>query len=83
MASHADLQEWVVQSLRDQGGAARVPDIAKGIWDKHEAELRASGDLFYTWQYAMRWAAQQLQQRGQLKKDSPKKGHWSLTGAAA
>jgi hypothetical protein len=62
------LKEWVVDALGALGGHGRVPDIAKHIWDHHEAELRASGDLFYTWQYAMRWAGQVLQKEGKLSK---------------
>jgi len=54
--------------LQASGGEARVPDIARHIWENHEHDLRASGDLFYTWQYAMRWAGQVLQKEGKLTK---------------
>jgi len=38
------------------------------------------GDLFYTWQYDMRWAATKLRRDGKLKAAtrSPK-GTWELT----
>ncbi|GAA4225794.1 hypothetical protein GGQ68_003201 [Sagittula marina] len=68
MAAKADLQEWVLEALRDSGGEAHLTTIAKHIWEKHEAELRASGDLFYTWQYDMRWQAQHLKKAGKLEK---------------
>jgi len=35
-------------------GETSIVRIAKHIWDCHEADLRASGDLFFTWQYDMR-----------------------------
>jgi hypothetical protein len=54
-----------------------VPDIAKHIWDNHEVELRSSGDLFYTWHYAMRWEGQKLQHEGKLTKKG-KGGRWEL-----
>jgi hypothetical protein len=71
MVTRDKLKIWVLDALTSQGGTARVPDIAKYIWDHHEAELRKSGDLFYTWQYAMRWAGQILQKEGKLNKSGP------------
>jgi len=41
-------------------------DVAKDIWTHHEEELKASGKLFYTWQYEMRWAAQKLRDAHKL-----------------
>lgn len=67
-ASAENLKPWVLEALDALGGQARVPDIARHIWENHEADLRASGDLFFTWQYAMRWAGQILQKEGQLSK---------------
>jgi hypothetical protein len=78
MASRADLQDWVLHALHALGGRALIPDISKHIWDNHEADLRASGKLFYTWQYDMRWAGQLLQQRGKLNKLKSPPGMWEL-----
>ena len=83
MSSDRDLLKgWVLAALKAEGGSAKLPVIAKHIWDNHEADLRARGDMFYTWQYQMRWAGQVLQQAGQLAKDTPKRGFWSLRGAS-
>jgi hypothetical protein len=71
MASREDLKAWVMDALITNGGSARVPEIAKYIWEHHEAELRGSGELFYTWQYSMRWAGQLLQKEGLIKKNGP------------
>jgi len=76
MATASDLDRWVIEALTDLGGEAPVPRIAQHIWENHEAELRASGDLFYTWQYAMRWAGQRQQKAGRLIKQTRK---WALT----
>jgi hypothetical protein len=81
VTSRRDLLEWVAEALSELGGSAPVVEIAKVIWKKHEGDLRASGNLFYTWQYDMRWAAQQLQIDGRLLKGEPRFGHWSLVGA--
>jgi len=67
MASRHDLQDWVIEALQALGGRGKVVDVCKHIWKHREAELRASGDLFYTWQYDVRWAAQKLRDGGKLR----------------
>jgi hypothetical protein len=52
--------------------------IAKWIWEHHEAELRDSGDLFYTWQYDMRWAGTRLSNEGKIVKD---RDGWRIVAA--
>lgn len=79
MADRTDLQDWVIQALRDLGGTGRIAKICKHIWEHHEAELRTSGDLFYTWQYEMRWAGQQLRDKGVLRSvHGSKSQRWEL-----
>jgi hypothetical protein len=79
MATKADLPTWVVESLKAEGGSAKLVRIAKGIWDRHEPELRASGDLFYTWQYDMRWAANNLRRNKIMRSEEMSaKGVWEL-----
>jgi len=59
-----------------------VVDVAREIWQRHEADLRLSGDLFYTWQYDIRWAAQVLRNEGVLvKKEGKRSGTWDLASA--
>lgn len=67
MATRHDLADWVFAAVRDNDGRASIIDVAKHIWSHHETELRASGDLFYTWQYDMRWAAQHLRNAHKFK----------------
>ncbi len=79
MATKSDLKAWIVQALSAQGGRASIPAVAKHVWDNHEAELKASGDLFYTWQYDIRWAADQLRGEHKLQpKPRGDKGPWRL-----
>ncbi|WP_370581059.1 hypothetical protein [Snodgrassella alvi] len=49
------------------GGSGWPKDVSKYIWDKYEQELKASGSMLYTWQYDLRWAAQQLRNEKKLK----------------
>jgi hypothetical protein len=79
MASKEDLPDWVVEALNDHGGSARLIEIAKHIWAHRESELRNSGDLFFKWQYDMRWAANQLRRTGKMKEaDVSPTGVWEL-----
>ncbi|PTM57036.1 hypothetical protein [Phreatobacter oligotrophus] len=75
----ADLPDVVVKALDELGGTGTVVEVAKLIWRDHEDELRASGDLFFTWQYETRWAAQRLRDLGKLSYGRRGgKGVWQL-----
>jgi len=78
MASKQDLKDWVLEALLTEGGASDVVSIAKRIWQAHEHDLRLSGDLFFTWQYDMRWAAHALRKEGKLKSVNDKALPWEL-----
>ena len=79
MATRLNLSDWVYEALQSRGGEARIVDVAKHIWTNHQADLRASGDLFYTWQYDMRWAAKRLRDEGKVASpDSSPRGRWAL-----
>jgi hypothetical protein len=69
--SKESLKPPVLQALQALGGSGTVAQVAKAIWEQHEADLRASGELFYTWQYDIRWAAQPLQGERKLSKKGP------------
>jgi len=76
-----DLIDWVYEALARAGGELSPLGVAKSIWANHESDLKASGDMFYKWQYEVRWAGQMLQKSGRAKKT--RKGNssiWSLTG---
>lgn len=80
MALKHDLEDWVREALDRRGGEAHFAEVAKEIWREHEADLRASGDLFYTWQYDMRWAATRLRRRGVINSvGTSLRGIWSLS----
>lgn len=80
MATKADLKTWVVDALKHHGGEATLISVARHIWSNHEAELRASGDLFFKWQYDMRWAALSLRHDGiLLPADHSPRGSWKLS----
>jgi hypothetical protein len=79
MVSRTELQDWVLEALKARGGAASITEVAKYIWEHYEPELKASGDLFYTWQYDMRWACTRLRGRKIIKPaESSGRGEWRL-----
>lgn len=67
MFTRDDLKPLIIKALKNFGGKARVLQVCKYIWDNHEAEIKASGDLLYKWQYDVRWAAQELRDEGIMK----------------
>ena len=79
MIAKVGLQSWVAEALEDLGGRAHLVAVAKRIWAAHEQDLRNSGDLFFTWQYDMRWAANRLRSLKVLRAatESPV-GVWEL-----
>lgn len=79
MATRDDLCDWVVEALRAKGKRARIVEVCKYIWQHHEKELRKSGDLFFTWQYDVRWAGQKLRDNGTLVPVNGRRGApWEL-----
>ncbi|MEQ9568973.1 MAG: hypothetical protein RLN75_02185 [Longimicrobiales bacterium] len=79
MAKKRDLEQWIVESLRSRDGRAHLVEISRDVWMRHESDLRASGDLFFTWQYDLRWAAKRLRDRGALAPaDDGSRGVWVL-----
>lgn len=56
--------------IKELGGRALMIDVFKSFWDKYHSELLSSGDLFYTWNYDIRWAATNLRRNGLMKQAS-------------
>jgi hypothetical protein len=79
MARKEDLQGWVVNALKYHGGTGTIVQVSKHVWDHHEKELKDSGNLFYTWQYDLRWAANRLRRQKKMRaaEESPL-GIWEL-----
>ena len=72
MLNRDDLKPWIVDALNANGGRASVVQVCKHVWQNHEDELRRGGDLFFTWQYDIRWAATKLRHEGTLAPTEPK-----------
>lgn len=71
------LQQPVLDALAANGGRARIADVCKYVWENFENDLKDSGRYFYTWQYELRWASDQLVKSGKIKKGNPR-GVWKI-----
>jgi hypothetical protein len=79
MADKHDLKPWVLEALDELAGSGSVVAVSRVVWRRHEPDLRTSGDLFYTWQYDIRWAAKVLRDEGSLRSVAgSKRGPWEL-----
>ncbi len=74
-----DLPDILYCSLKTMGGKSNIIDVCKYVWINHQQELASSGDLFYTWQYDIRWAATELRKTKRMKAaDESPKGIWEI-----
>ena len=79
VASKYDLADWIYYALKANNGRGTIVQLCKYIWNNHENDLRNAGDLFYTWQYDVRWAANELRRSGKMKPvNLSPKGIWEL-----
>ena len=78
-ASRYVLDGWIIEALRWLGGSATIVEMCKRVWERHQSDLQNSGELFYTWQYDIRWAANRLRRERKLKaaEVSPR-GVWEI-----
>lgn len=84
MATRADLVMWLQEALRAHGGRATIVEVCRYVWERYETILRDSGDLFYTRQYDIRWAATSLRRRGIMRAASQSRnGTWELVDGAS
>lgn len=74
-----DLPDTLYNAIKALGGSTNIIDVCKYIWKQHENALENSGDLFYTWQYDIRWAATELRKTKRMKsaEESPR-GIWEI-----
>jgi len=79
MITRETLKEWVVEALTNLNGSGHLVDVFKQVWKLHHAEIESSGDMFYTWQYDIRWAATALRHEGRLRSaEETARGTWEL-----
>ena len=79
IANRIDLEDYITEALKELSRSAPIAEVCKVVCDKHGKELKGSGDIFYTWQYDIRWVAHRLRKRHILKQaDRVPRGFWEL-----
>ena len=72
------MTEWIVEALRELGGSGSVLEICKAVWENHGEEIAHAGDMFYKWQYEIRWAGHSLEKEGSSSHQASPAGKWHL-----
>ena len=73
------LTAWVVEAIQQLGGRGTITEIARKVWELHEPDIKAGGDLLYEWQYELRWAGDILRRDGVLRpSEDSQRGVWEL-----
>lgn len=74
-----DLPNLLYKTIESLGGAAETMEIFRQFWKLYGDDLSEEDDLFYTWNYDIRWAATELRKFGRMKQafQSPK-GIWEI-----
>ncbi len=54
-------------------------DIFRKFWETHKDELDPAEDIFYTWNYDIRWAATELRKQKRMKPASTKENPHGLS----
>ena len=70
------MSSWIAEALAARGRRGSALTVAKEVWSRHEADLKASGDLLFTWQVDLLACAEAMVGAGALALDSS--GEWVL-----
>jgi hypothetical protein len=74
-----DFKPLITEALKFYDGAASIYNVSKFIWENYHTKIYSSKRFLYTWQYDLRWAAQQLRDEGVMVKGSEAtRGKWEL-----
>jgi len=79
MKTRIDLCDWIIEALNELNGSAKITKIREHIWQHHKDDLINSGNLHFTWNDDIYWAATQLREKGVLKNaKATSKSIWEL-----
>ncbi len=88
MMTRSDLPNILYSILKQLGGSATMMDVFKKFWVDNKHKLHETDDIFYSWNFDIRWAATQLRKQGKMKpatkkenthgSDMSPKGVWEI-----
>jgi len=62
-----DLPDLLYNTIKSLKGRSSMMAIFREFWRTHASKLKDEDELFYTWNYDIRWAATQLRKEGRMK----------------
>lgn len=75
--NRSDFEPLIIAALQTfPGQSAKLWQVCEHIWINHGQRIMRSGNLLYTWQYDVRWAADKLRKDNRLV--SVPRGNWTL-----
>lgn len=81
MKSESLLSSWIFEALGASGASASPLNVAKVVWERHERDLHAAGDLLFTWQLDLHTTADAMVTEGKLLVEE--NGDWRLPEGSA
>ncbi len=73
-----DLPDVLYNIIKDLGGSGSMIQIFKKFWIENNHKFTENDDIFYTWNYDIRWAATSLRKQGRMKPASTKENTHGL-----
>lgn len=62
-----NLPEILYKIIEKNGGRATMMEVFRSFWKHYGQNFTESDDMFYTWNYDIRWAATELRKKGRMK----------------
>lgn len=70
-----DFLPLIIAALIANGGSLKISDVCEYVWIHNNQRIMTS-KVLYTWQYDIRWAANELRRQEVIKSDP--RGYWTL-----
>ncbi len=68
-----DLPDLLYKTISSLGKKAPMTIVFREFWKLYACNLDSSENMFYTWNYDLRWAATELRKKGKMKPHLQKK----------
>jgi len=73
------MTEWVIEALHELGSKGSILDVCIRVWKNHGKEIIQYEEVFFKWQYEVRWSGDILRKERILKSsDESQRGVWEL-----
>jgi len=70
-----DFMPLIMAALIANGGSLKISEVCEYVWTHNNQKIMLS-QVLYTWQYDIRWAANELRRQNFIK--SEPRGYWTI-----